>query len=188
MCDYSLEAYKSRAAVDGEDLVIKAFPSGSKGFVEAKSNRRNTDFVLAQAFRDDPTSDCPVCCQSGVEMTLHLTGSYQTRSVAKGEPMDAHDEELQGEFSVTFHTLAKVENPWGGQTFGYRDGFVLPNGRYLSIQRLAPGTRATVTKALPLELTEAAKGGIDSVADIEVRVADLVNGTVPETEDVRLIP
>ena len=54
MCDYSLENYKSRAAVDGEELVVRLFPSGTHGFVSEA----------------DP--DCAVCCKSGVEMTLSI--------------------------------------------------------------------------------------------------------------------
>jgi hypothetical protein len=140
MCDYSLENYKSRAAVDGEELLVKQFPSGSKGFVELRTD-------LGAAFRED----CAVCCKDGVEMTLHLSGTYQTRSLKNGEPDDARDEKFDGEIPITFHTLACADR-------GYRDGFMLLNGWYLSIQRLAPGTRAIVTKALPKEITEAAKG------------------------------
>jgi len=33
MCDYSLEAYRSRPAVRGERYTLHRFPSGSKGFV-----------------------------------------------------------------------------------------------------------------------------------------------------------
>jgi hypothetical protein len=156
MCDYSLESYKSRAAENDEDLVVKQFSSGSKGFVSAA----------------DP--DCAVCCKDSVEMTLHLSGTFQTRSVRRGELDDARDENLFGEYPVTFHTLVKSPTlPWGGQhSHFYRDGFMLPNGRYLSIQRLTPGTRATVTKALPKEITEAAKG--EKAFEPEIRVQEIV--------------
>ena len=32
MCDYSLEAYRSRPAAEGEKLTLERFPSGSQGF------------------------------------------------------------------------------------------------------------------------------------------------------------
>jgi hypothetical protein len=32
MCDYSLEAYRSRPAEEGEKLILERFPSGSMGF------------------------------------------------------------------------------------------------------------------------------------------------------------
>jgi hypothetical protein len=32
MCDYSLEAYRSRPAAEGEKLTLERFPSGSAGF------------------------------------------------------------------------------------------------------------------------------------------------------------
>ena len=156
MCDYSLEQYKSRAAIDGEELVVKQFTSGSKGFVEARWNRRNTD--LGGAFRDDPTSNCAVCCKDGVEMTIHLSGTYQTRGLENGETMHARDEKFDGKIPVTFHTLAKFPCGQYGQRYGYRDGFILPNGRFMLLQAVQPGTRATVTKALPKEITEAVKG------------------------------
>ena len=35
MCDYSLEAYKSRPATVGEQYTLTQFPSGSKGFAAA---------------------------------------------------------------------------------------------------------------------------------------------------------
>jgi len=54
MCDYSLEAYTSRPAVAGEDLVLRRFPAGTIGFAAA----------------DD--EDCVVCCKPGMTMTLHL--------------------------------------------------------------------------------------------------------------------
>jgi hypothetical protein len=168
MCDYSLEGYKSRAAVDGEELVVKQFPSGSRGFVEP----RNTD--LGAAFRD---SDCAVCCKDGVEMTLFLHGAtLQTRSLRENGGLgdDAQDEKLEGETPVKFHTLAKfaTKTPWGVSQFGYRDGFILPNGRFMLVQALKAGTRATVTKALPKEITEAVKG--DVAFKEELRITDVV--------------
>jgi hypothetical protein len=150
MCDYSLEGYKSRAAVDGEELVVKQFRSGTMGFVEPRANRRKTD--LGAAFREDPTSDCAVCCKPGVEMTLHLRGEFQTRDLAKKELWGAKIEKFDGEIPVTFHTLV------GASQFSHRDGFMLSNGRFMLVQELKPGTRAIVTKALPKEITEAAKG------------------------------
>jgi hypothetical protein len=62
MCrDYSLEMYKSRPAVAGEDLVLKKFTSGSKGFVGASD--ANEPSVIGDAV-------C-VCCEPGMTMTLH---------------------------------------------------------------------------------------------------------------------
>ena len=45
MCDYSLEAYATRKAKKGDNLVIHRFESGSSGFVGA--NDRDTAVCLA---------------------------------------------------------------------------------------------------------------------------------------------
>lgn len=37
MCDYSLEAYRSRPAEEGEKLTLERFPSGSQGFTTGPS-------------------------------------------------------------------------------------------------------------------------------------------------------
>jgi len=37
MCDYSLEAYQSRPAEEGEKLTLERFPSGSQGFTTGSS-------------------------------------------------------------------------------------------------------------------------------------------------------
>ncbi len=38
MCDYSLEAYKTRPAREGETITTQRFPSGSLGFVAPENN------------------------------------------------------------------------------------------------------------------------------------------------------
>jgi hypothetical protein len=155
MCDYSLESVNRRDAVEGEDLVVKRFKSGSKGFVEAAD------------------SDCAVCCKSGVEMTLVLSGKFTTYlfnadGFLHDYKWEEDEEKLEGEIPVKFHTL-----PLRSAYFSsYRDGFILPNGRFLSVQGLQPGTRATVTKALPKELTEAAAGKV--AFEPEIRVQEIV--------------
>lgn len=147
MCDYSLENVKSRAAVDGEDLVIKRFLSGSKGF----------------ASESDPT--CAVCCKSGVEMTCEIRGEYTTTKVDNTNPQNTV---FAGEIPVVFHTL-----PSDGflKTYGYKDGLLTSTGRFLILQSLPEGTRATVTKALPKELTEAARG--DTAFEPEIKVTPI---------------
>ncbi len=45
MCDYSLEAYLSRPAEEGEKLTLERFPSGSQGFTTGSS----CDLAVASA-------------------------------------------------------------------------------------------------------------------------------------------
>jgi hypothetical protein len=165
MCDYSLEAFNSRAAVDGEDLVINEFPTGCKGFV--------ADSAVGKAMSPEKkgiwaSSDCAVCCKPGVEMTLYFEGIAEVFSFeGEGNRRSTYCsfEEFSGETPVVFHTLSKECSVL------YRDGFTVPSGKFLSLRNLRVGTRATVTKALPKELTEAAKG--ETAFKEEMRVADV---------------
>jgi hypothetical protein len=147
MCDYSLELYNNRAAEDNEDLVVKKFASGSQGFVA------------------DEDSNCAVCCKSGVEMVLLFDGDV---GVVLWEGHDATHERynLSGETPVVFHTLGK------DMPVCYRDGFMLLNGRWLSIQNLPVGACARVTKALPREIVEAVSSGV--AFSEEIRVQEIV--------------
>ena len=129
MCDYSLESIKSRDAVEGEDLVAHRFNTGTVGFIS----------------KDDP--DCAVCCKSGVEMTCYIEGAFNTGK----DWNDIEKVTLTGETPVVFHTLI-IEG------LRHKDGLILPDGKFLNLQKLLEGMRVTVTKALPKEIVEAAKG------------------------------
>jgi hypothetical protein len=145
-CDFSLETYKSRAAVKDEDLVVRKFPSGCKGFV---------DLIDA---------DCAVCCKSGVEMTLHLSGTFLVMDGGLEGPLyrELSEELFTGPISVFFRTQP---GNWPGL---FRDGFILEDGTFLNLQYLPEGTRATVTKALPIEIAEAIKGDIAFEPELRV--------------------
>jgi hypothetical protein len=117
-------------------------------------------------------------------MVLHLDGSYLTRSLVADGVSDFGfgpelNETFAGETPVVFHTLLR-------EGFGYKDVVITPGGRFLLLQVLPAGTRATVTKPLPSEITEAIKTG--KAFEPELRVEGIGNRErVPDTEDVRLI-
>lgn len=129
MCDYSLEMYKSRAAKADEDLTVRQFPSSSRGFI------------------DPVDADCAVCLEPGVELILHfdhdIVGSFPNLDTNALSDMIT----IGGDMPVVFYEIEKV--------YGYRDGFRLADGHFVLLQALPVGTRATVTKPLPIELTEA---------------------------------
>ena len=64
MCDYSLEAYRSRPAEAGEKLTLERFPSGSMGFTSG------------------PSCDLAVCVPA--ETTMILEGLGETVRQAYG--------------------------------------------------------------------------------------------------------
>jgi hypothetical protein len=79
MCDYSLEAYRSRPAEEGEKLILERFPSGSMGFttgpacdlavcVPAESH------LLLQGIGDTARDSCGVGAVEEVVMTRLLEG------------------------------------------------------------------------------------------------------------------
>jgi hypothetical protein len=79
MCDYSLEAYRSRPAEEGEKLTLERFPSGSMGFttgpacdlavcVPAESH------LLLQGIGDTVRESCGVGAVEEVVMTRLLEG------------------------------------------------------------------------------------------------------------------
>lgn len=141
-CDFSLEMYKSRAAEDNEDIVLRRFQSGSKGFVSA------ADHAAPPA---NSMEMCAVCVKDGVEMDLTLTGVFSTQDLVT---LKCENEAFADEVvPVKFHSKDSH-----GKFIGYRDGVILPSGRFLILQSLMEGTKATVTKALPAEIAAAAKG------------------------------
>ena len=84
MCDYSLEAYRSRPAEEGEKLTLERFPSGSMGFttvpacdlavcVPAESH------LLLQGIGDTVRESCGVGAVEEVVMT-RLSKAVLTRT------------------------------------------------------------------------------------------------------------
>ena len=71
MCDYSLYAFNSRLAQDGEELTLYRFPSGSLGFapspeVAARLKQRSQKSSAWAAFKEwfSPRKSCgfPAVC------------------------------------------------------------------------------------------------------------------------------
>lgn len=86
MCDYSLEAYRSRPAEEGEKLTLERFPSGSMGFttgpacdlavcVPAESH------LLLQGIGDTVRDSCGVGAVEEVVMTRLLEGGLYKDAV-----------------------------------------------------------------------------------------------------------
>ena len=137
MCDYSLEAYKTRKAIAGEDLVLRQFPSHSKGFVAAEDADTPHTYSWTGIPKDGP---CAVCCEPGMTMTLHLP---------------------TGDLDVTFAQLPKLEHgPF------HRDGVENDKGEFANLQSFDSGLRATVIKPLPDSLRKAVEAP-EEIEDVE---------------------
>jgi hypothetical protein len=82
MCDYSLEAYKSRPAVEGEKLTLERFPSGSAGFTSGSSCDLAVcvpagTHMLLEGIGDGVRQSCGLGAVEQVVMTRLETGPYK---------------------------------------------------------------------------------------------------------------
>jgi len=117
MCNYSLECFQSREAVEGERLVSRRFYTGSLGFVSA----------------DQP--DVAVCLREGVQLVVRdIPATLQTQ-LGVGE-----------EAVARFAFLTKPRkwwNFWSLDVFD-TDGLVFENGKSVLVSRLPDGLKADV--------------------------------------------
>jgi hypothetical protein len=79
MCDYSLEAYRSRPAEEGEKLILERFPSGSMGFTTGPACDLAVcvpaeRHLLLQGIGDTVRDICGVGAVEEVVMTRLLEG------------------------------------------------------------------------------------------------------------------
>ncbi|HWF48700.1 MAG TPA: hypothetical protein VG168_16960 [Bryobacteraceae bacterium] len=140
MCDYSLYAFNSRLAQDGEELTVYRFPTGSLGFaascdVAANLKRRNESTTVWSAFKEwlSPRKTCvfpAVCVPPGARLLLtDVPRSLQIRfGISVNEP-------------VTFAQRSS-------QMYTYRDCVRLMTGAQILLQELPEGLRAVVVSTV----------------------------------------
>lgn len=144
MCDYSLGGLPNRLAVDGEELSVYRFSTGSMGLascaelsamthvthVERPIRRKTLWESITGFFADPPRENIPaVCVPPGARLVL------------KGVPpdlgriwgIDASDREQD----VRFVQISAEENQ-------YRDALEFLNGRRILLQELREGMRLQV--------------------------------------------
>jgi hypothetical protein len=136
MCDYSLYAFNSRLAQDGEELMLYRFPTGSLGFagscdISAHLKQRNEAISPWAAFKEwlAPRKTCgfpAVCVPPGARLLLtDVPRSLQNRlGIGASEP-------------VTFAQRSS-------QMYTYRDCIRLITGAQILLQELPEGLRAVV--------------------------------------------
>jgi hypothetical protein len=133
MCDYSLMCYQTRLAVEGEDLVLHRFPSGSKGLASPadlnrrSSVRRSLWAELKEFFGDPYASSIPAVC-------IPPSSRLIVRDIDKQMQQQYG---LRSEEMVVFTELTQAVNT-------YRDALVFDNGRQIRLQQLPEGLRVTV--------------------------------------------
>lgn len=157
MCDYSLEAIKSRPARIGDELVTHAF-FGSHNF-------GTVGFRAA----DDPSKGAEaraVCLRPGTEVKFEGPLERLGYSVIMPGRWDRLKKFFRAPpppepVTATF-TKRNPQNPKE-----HHDGFLLANGRFILINDLRPGQRATV-----LTIPAIHKKADELVADRKRRVLE----------------
>jgi hypothetical protein len=142
MCDYSLHAVKNRLAVEGEQLIINKFHTGSKGLASVADMKSIQPRNLIELVRDklrperfwDRKKKIPaICIPPGAKLELSGIPKSAQKLFGIGEAEE-----------VTFAQLTD-------EPFRYRDAFRFKNGEEILIQKFPDGVRAEV---LSLELEE----------------------------------
>lgn len=82
MCDYSLEAYRSRPAEEGEKLTLERFPSGSMGFTagpvcDTAVCVPEGSHLIVQGIGEEVRQACGVGAVEEVVMTRLQDGPYK---------------------------------------------------------------------------------------------------------------
>jgi len=137
MCDYSLYAIPNRLAVEGEELVVHRFSTGSIGLASASDlqarqsprDRSKGGFwrELKKLFDLSPACALPaVCVPPGARLIL------------KDIPVEVRKPYgIEAEEGVVFTQLTAAANT-------YRDALRLHNGRNIRLQDLQEGQRLEV--------------------------------------------
>jgi hypothetical protein len=114
MCDYSLHGIKNRLAVEGEQLVVHRFSTGSIGLTEPAS--------VAAPAGDTPSREaCAVCVPPGARLRLQSIPETMRRELGA----DLEEE-------VTFTQLT-------AEPFMHRDALRFKSGSTILLQKLEPG-------------------------------------------------
>ncbi|MGH9338440.1 MAG: hypothetical protein ACRD1R_02345 [Acidobacteriota bacterium] len=120
MCDYSLEGYQNRKAVEGEALISRRFHTGTQGFTAPDSPHR------------------AVCVTEGTKLLVRDIPDELQKTLSVGP-----------EAMATFTYLERSPSRWWSWAFlspvrYHRDGLVFSSGKEILINNLPEGLRADV--------------------------------------------
>ena len=140
MCDYSLAGLRTRLAVEGEELVLYRFPTGSLGLTSPAELEAHPKEFRGWQHRFDPLKvPCAVCIPPGARLLLRDIPEHLQKHLGVGVVENV----------VFTQRSAEVER--------HRDGLRFTNGQEILLQRLTERQRAAVlslSSALPEEETD----------------------------------
>jgi hypothetical protein len=144
MCDYSLSVLRTRLAVEGEELVVYRFPTGSLGMTSpSELVMHEPDYLHAgwHPYFNPRESACAVCIPPGARLLLRDIPERLRRQLG-----------LREAETIEFIQMSAAE-------WRHRDGVRFSNGQEILLQRLTEGQRAIVlslvSEQYPLPLEEA---------------------------------
>ncbi len=141
MCDYSLAGLRTRLAVEGEELIIYRFPTGSLGLTSpAELEAHRKEFRGWKSWFDPREVPCAVCIPPGARLLLRDIPDHLQKHLGVGVVENV------------------VFTQRSGEVGRHRDGLRFTNGQEILLQRLAERQRAAVlslSSALPEEETDA---------------------------------
>ena len=137
MCDYSLAGLRNRLAIEGEELVLYRFPTGSLGLTSPAELEAHGKEFRGWLHRFDPREvACAVCIPPGARLLLRDIPDHLQKHLGVG---------------VVENVVFTQRSAEVGR---HRDGFRFPNGQEILLQRLAEGQRATVQSIFSALLKE----------------------------------
>lgn len=126
MCDYSLAEVRTRLAVEGEDLTVYRFPTGTLGFTSPAELQQRPELRGWRSWFSLRQVPCAVCIPPGAQLALRDIPSRLQSSLG-----------LRMEEEVVFVQV-------GMDAGRHRDAVRFRNNQELLLQRLAEGQRARV--------------------------------------------
>jgi hypothetical protein len=124
MCDYSLAEVRTRLAVEGEDLTVYRFPTGTLGFTAPAELEQRPEMRGWRSWFSLRQVPCAVCIPPGARLVLRDIPARLQSSLRIG-----------AEEEVVFTQL-------GMDAGRHRDAVRFRNNQELLLQRLAEGQRA----------------------------------------------
>jgi hypothetical protein len=127
MCDYSLAGLRTRLAVEGEELVLYRFPTGSLGLTSpAELEAHRKEFRGWQSWFDPREVPCAVCIPPGARLLLRDIPDHLQKHLGVGVVENVVFTQKSGELGR------------------HRDGLRFKNGQEILLQRLTERQRAAV--------------------------------------------
>jgi hypothetical protein len=126
MCDYSLAEVRTRLALEGEDLTVYRFPTGTLGFTSPAELQHRPELRGWRSWFSVRQVPCAVCIPPGAQLMLRDIPARLQSSLGLGM-----------EEEVVFVQV-------GMDAGRHRDAVRFRNNQELLLQRLAEGQRACV--------------------------------------------